>query len=550
MANAPILLFKNGTIVTLDKEGTIAIAMAIAGETIIATGTMDHVQERLQQLGVSSNSDIIEEDLEGKCVVPGFTDVHMHPGLYIYFLTQLDLSSVRSFDDLARALQAEDNDRSNQDEWILGVDLMEDLFTDPAEQYFPTRVELDNICSSRPVIVIRHDGHICSVNSKALEAMNINGATVAQFQSPTGELRVDANGEPTGVFTETATGYPLEHVSMPSMDRLEDAARRFSQTLASFGITTVGGVFQLGAEGIAGQAGAAEMPLMEMLIKEHIIAQDIVFYFVTDKPKQLKRAEKNLQKASEGSDRFVVGGIKIYSDGSFGARTAAMLEPYSDSPSGEAGFMVRDKETILGMVKEAGDLGYQAIIHAIGDKANRVVVDMYKELPTGDAREHRHRIEHASTLTPDTIADIAELGVVIATQPAFINSEYIWLEKRLGPERVKHTYAFKSIIDAGIVLAGASDAPVESGDVMKALQACVTRHDLVPEESITPEEALRMFTWNAAYAVRQENKKGSIEEGKLADLVVLDKNPLMVSSSEIDTIKVVATYHRGTKIYP
>jgi predicted amidohydrolase YtcJ len=534
----------------MDNQGTVAEAMAVAGETIIVVGTMDHVRERIQDLGIASDVEVNEEDLEGKCIVPGFVDVHMHPGLYIYYLTQLDLSNVKSYADLTSAFIQEDKNRENPDEWILGTDLMEDLFTDPAERYFPTRVELDTMVSTRPIIVIRHDGHICATNSIALEIMHINKETLSQFQSPTGQLRVDANGEPTGVFTETATAYPLERVSMPSMDRLKEAARKFSRLLASYGITTIGGVFQISAEGIAGAAGAAEMPLMEIVIKEQIIAQDIVFYIVTSKPKQLIRAAKNLQKASGGSDRYVVGGIKIYSDGSFGARTAAMLEPYTDSASGEIGFMVRDKETILGLVKETGELGYQAIIHAIGDKANRVVVDMYKELPAGEARARRHRIEHASTLTPDTLADIADAGVVIATQPAFINSEYTWLENRLGPERVKLTYAFKSILDAGIVLAGASDAPVESANVMKAMQACITRHDLVREETITPEQALRVFTWNAAYAIRQENKKGSIEEGKLASFVILDQDPRIVDSSIIETISVVATYHHGKKIYP
>ncbi|HME56098.1 MAG TPA: amidohydrolase [Candidatus Lokiarchaeia archaeon] len=549
MSNSPIILLKNCTILTLDNEGTIADAMAIAGDTILAVGMMDQVQTKLQERGDSSPIAIIEEDLNGACIVPGFVDVHMHPGLYIYFRTQLDLSGVRSYAALARALQVEDEQRPS-DEWILGVDLMEDLFTDPEERVFPTRVELDTACPNRPAVVVRHDGHICGVNSKALESMNIDATTVNGLQTRTGEIRVDANGEPTGVFTETATGYPLERVSMPGMDRLKEAGRRFSRELASFGITTVGGVFQLGAEGIAGQAGAVEIPMMEMLIKENIIDQDIVFYIVTDKPKQLKRAGNQLQKVAGEGGRFVVGGIKLYSDGSFGARTAAMFEPYADSPTSECGFMVRDKETLLDLVKEAGELGYQAIVHAIGDKANRVVVDMYKELPPGEARERRHRIEHASTLSRDTVDDIASLGIIVATQPAFINSEYTWLEKRLGPERVKQTYAFKSIIDAGAVLAGASDAPVESANVIEALQACVTRHDLVPEETITPEEALRMFTWNAAYAIRQENVKGSIEEGKLADFVILDNNPLLVPPSSIEMIKVLATYHRGSKIFP
>nr|MDO8109678.1 amidohydrolase [Candidatus Sigynarchaeota archaeon] len=543
MQKSPIQLFKNCTILCIDKKNTIAEAMAISEGKILAVGTLSDVQAKLR------GDAPIKVDMKGACIVPGFIDAHMHPGMYIYFKTQLDVSGVRGYAVLNRILQAEDKKRK-EGEWILGVDLMEDLFEDPAERHFPTRWDLDKACPARPVVVIRHDGHICSTNSPALAAMGIDRAKAVQFKTGTGEIRVDAAGEPTGIFTEGATNFPLANVPMPNMDRLKDAGGNFSRDLAAFGITTVGGIFQLGAEGIAGEAGAVEMALMELLIKDNVIDQDIVFYMVTGKPKQLKRVERTLQRLSGDSGRFVLGGIKLYSDGSFGARTAAMNEPYSDSLSGECGFMVKDHDTLYALVKETNELGYQVITHAIGDKANRLVVDVYKEVLAEHNKPHRYRIEHASTLTTDTMADAARLGIIIASQPAFINSEFTWLERRLGPDRVKQTYPFKSIIDAGIVLAGASDAPVESANVLKALQACVTRHGLVKGECIGVMDAIRVFTWNAAYALNQEKSKGSIEPGKIADFIVLDKNPAKVPSDAVEKIKLLATYQRGKKIYP
>jgi hypothetical protein len=248
--------------------------------------------------------------------------------------------------------------------------------------------------------------------------------------------------------------------------------------------------------------------------------------------------------------RFELSGLKTFADGSFGARTACMHEPYSDSKEGMKGFMVRDKDSLVELFKEAQELGFQIACHAIGDKGNRELVDAYKVVIEGiDGKDLRHRIEHASILSEDTLQDAARLGIVLVSQPAFINSEYTWLEDRLGPERIKQTYPFKSIIDHGIVLAGASDAPIESVNVLAAIQACVTRKGFVPEQCIGVMDAIKMFTCNAAYSIRQEHVKGSLEAGKQADFVILDKDPTKVPREEIEDIEIHATYQRGTLVY-
>ncbi|MBA7672126.1 N-substituted formamide deformylase [subsurface metagenome] len=194
--------------------------------------------------------------------------------------------------------------------------------------------------------------------------------------------------------------------------------------------------------------------------------------------------------------------------------------------------------------------GFQIGIHAIGDKGNRIAMDLYKKLLTEFPRDdHRHRIEHASMLIKDVIRDMATYGVIASCQPPFINSEYTWLVKRLGEERCKYTYPMKSIVDAGVVLASGSDCPIEDPSPILGLHALVTRNGFIPEECLSMEEALKTYTINAAYAAFEENIKGSIEVGKLADFVILDKNPLEVPKDEIKEIRVLETIIRGRSVF-
>ncbi len=560
MDDATAILFHNCKILTVDKNFTIAEAMGIHKNKIIAVGTRENVISEIKRvIGENSNEKIkiIEKKLNGDCIVPGFIDAHLHPVIYIYFKTQLILAEVKSYFELKTVLEKEDKER-NSEEWIVGLHLMEKEFKDPTERRFPDKYDLDAICPNRPVIIIRYDGHICSVNSSALNVIGIDKSNVKDIKVTSGEIRTDANGEPTGILTEGAMTLAQDHVPLPSGDRLKKACEDFSDELASFGITTIGTIVQLGEVGIAGKAGTMELPAMEMFIKEGLIKQDQVLYLVTDKPKKIKRIQKMFRKYGEEDNKIVVAGIKIFADGSIGAQTACMYEPFTDSLEGLSGLMVNEKEELHRLFKEANELGLQVACHAIGDKANRNVVDLFKEIMIQSPKDenlgkgvnpYKHRIEHASLITNNILKDAASLGLIIVTQPAFINSEYTWLEKRLG-QRVKYVYPFKSIIDSGVLLAGASDAPVESADVLGAIQVAITRNEFVPEQSISFQDALRMFTINAAHALGQENIKGSLEAGKLADFVILERDISSINSNEIGNTKVLATYHRGKKIYP
>ncbi|NVM28008.1 MAG: amidohydrolase [Candidatus Helarchaeota archaeon] len=552
MQDKIVKMFFNCIILTVDANDTVAESMGIFQDKILAVGSKKEVSSEINSfIGNATEKIELEEiDLGGACVVPGFIDAHMHPGFYLYLKTQLNLIHVKSYAELREILQNEDERRKSGDS-IVGFLLMEDTFTDPAERRFPNRHDLDTMCSDRPVFVMRHDGHICAVNSAALNQLKITKSNVKELITDSGEIRVDSEGNPTGVFTEEATKIALQVISIPETEQLKKACEETSAELASFGITTCGAIVQAGSKGVEGEAGSLVIPLMESFIREGLIAQDFVFYITTDRPKVLKRLKKSFLKLNMGENRFVVKGIKIYADGSFGARTACLFEPFTDSPEGAKGFMVTKKEDLLKLFKETADLGFDIACHAIGDKANRIVVDAFKEIIDPNVTSPvRCRIEHASLITDDVLADASKLGLILACQPAFINSEYTYLERRLGPERIKHAYPFRSIIDAGIVLAGASDAPIESASVLEGIHACVTRRGFVPEQIITIVEALRVFTYNAAYALGQEDVKGSLETGKLADFVVLEQDVSTVPAEKLADIKILATYHRGKRIYP
>jgi len=555
MKDLIIEFFFNCTILTVDQNNSRAEAMAIFGENIIAIGTKENVRSEIEQFIENYKKEPGEElkvremNLSGSCIVPGFIDAHMHPGLYVYFKTQLNLSKVKSYSELRTLLQNEDQFRESG-KWIFGTDLMEDIFDRPEEQRFPTRYDLDSFVPNRPVVIFRHDGHICTVNSVVLKQIGIEKSNAKERTPESGEIRLDEDGNPTGIFTEGALEYVMTVIPIPSIDNLKEASKEMTKELAKLGITTCGGIIQAGESGPAGKAGTMELPLIQALIREGLIEQDFVFYVITDKPRTLNRLQKSFLSLSGKRDRFVIGGIKIFADGTFGSSTAHLFEPFTDSKNGNCGFMVIKREELYRLAKETSNLGFQVICHSIGDKSNRIVVDVYREL-LGETVERKPllRLEHASQLTAEIIKDAAALGIIMACQPAFINSEYTWLEKRLGRERIKYTYPFRSIIDAGVLLAGASDAPIESADVLLGLRACVTRNGFVPEEAITVPEALRLFTYNAACALGQETSKGSLEKGKLADFVILNRNPESVPPIELGKIIILATYHRGFPIY-
>ncbi|MHA2392623.1 MAG: amidohydrolase [Promethearchaeota archaeon] len=500
-------------------------AVGIKDNRIIAVGNLEEIKNYF-----NDNFDLI--DLKGKALLPGFIDSHMHPLSFMFLLLNLDLSEIKDLKELKKLLKKTANKKS-KGQPILGLKLKEEEFDIPE---LPTRWDLDEACPDHPVIIIRYDGHIGILNTKTLELIDVDADTKAPEG---GEIRKNENGELTGVFSENALDLvfsKIEKYLIPGPKTLHETAQRAFQLLAEHGITS-----------IHGQLDEGRIEVYKMIQTD--ILQNYYAFVSTAKPKKLVRLKQPPLDGGEESSQFKIGTLKLFLDGTFGAKTACMWEPFSDAPD-SCGFCVVDEEEMYEKMKVAHNNGFQIAIHVIGDKGNRICVDLYKRLLTEFPREnHRHRIEHASMLTRDVLKDMKKYGIIASCQPPFINSEYMWLEKRIGKERCKYTYPMKSIVDAGIVLASGSDCPVEEPNVIMGLHALVDRNGFIPEQCISIEEALKSYTINAAYAAFEENIKGSIEIGKLADFVILDKNPLEINKDEIKNIQVLETIIRGKTVY-
>ena len=479
-------------------------------------------------------------DLKGKTLLPGFIDCHMHPIGYMNHLLNLDLTNVKSLNEL-KALLKEVSEKSKEDELIIAYNFNEEKFDDAI---LPDRWDLDKACPNHPVFVLRYDGHIGIANTKALKLAEINERTL---EPEGGEIRKDKQGKLTGVISEKALNLIFSRISIPDDELIKAAAIKTSSYLAQKGLTSIHGILNADSRFKEDNRKTDEFSLYKSI--QNNLWQNFYVFIQTEFPEKFIELSKFFLHEGKPNNNIKFGGLKLYLDGSFGAKTACMFEPFTDAPE-ECGFCVIEEEEIYEKMKIAHNNSFQIIIHAIGDKANQIAVNLYKKLLTEFPRNnHRHRIEHASMLTHDVIEDMAKFGIIASCQPPFITSEYNWISKRIGEERCKYTYPMKSIINAGVVLASGSDCPIEDPHPILGLHALVTRNSFVPEECISMEEALKTYTINGAYAAFEENIKGSIKVGKFADFVILDRNPLEINNEEIKEIQVLETIIRGKSVF-
>ena len=519
-------IFYNGTIITMEEKQPSVEAVGIEGEKIFAVGMLKEVKEKF-----GSETKLI--DLKGTTLLPGFIDSHMHPMSFLYVSMSLDLSPITSLNKLQEFLKRT-SEKRGIGEVIFGFKLKEEMFDIPQ---LPTRWDLDVACPDNPIFILRYDGHIGIANTKALELVGITTETKVPDG---GEIRKNEKGELTGVISENALSVVYERISKYRSSNpvvLQGSAEKAFKMLAEKGITSFHGVTTL----------QRDMPLYNMIQNE--ILQSWYSLVSIANPRKFIELQERQQYSKKEDSKFKTRCWKGYFDGTLGAKTALMNEPFSDAPD-KSGFSVIDEEKMFNKMKLIHENGFQIGIHAIGDKGNRVCVDLYKKLLEEFPRaNHRHRIEHASLLTDDVIRDIKKYKIIVACQPPFINSEHTWLEKRLGKKRCKYTYPFKSIIDSGIIMASGSDSPIEEPDVILGLHALVTRNGFIPEQCISMKEALKTYTINGAYAAFEENIKGSIKVGKFADLVILDRNPLEIDKDHIKDIQVLETIIRGKSVF-
>ena len=526
------LVFINGNIYTVNDKQPHAEAIAVKGDRIIFVGSNAAVK-KFQ----GANTRVI--DLHGETVLPGMTDAHYH------FLgvgqreMNLNLEGITNLEDFLAKVK-ERVDKAKPGEWVVGRGWIETFWKPPV---FPTRWDLDKISPNNPVFLTRADGHGAVANSAALKLGNVTKETKDPFGGQV--LRDKQTGEPTGMLLDNAQGFVGRQIPPGARGNDEQAAVLANDRSLMLGWTQVqdpGGSYE-------------DVDLYKKLYAEGKLKVRI-YKAVYGPGPQAQRLLREGPIIEAFNNHLNVRAIKVVSDGALGSRGAALLEPYSDVPEiktadgkmeRNVGFLRVKNEDMLPMLKEALQKGIQVETHAIGDWANRFVLNEYEKalqaVPKSQRKiaEPRWRIEHSQIVNPTDIPRFAKLGIIPSMQPSHAIGDLHFAPSRLGMERLKGAYAWNSFLKSGVIIPGGSDAPVERGEPMIEFYAAVARKDIRgfsgegwhPEEKVTREQALKMFTIWPAYVAFEENVRGSIEVGKLADLTILSADIMKIPEMEI-----------------
>jgi len=532
------IVFRNGNVYTANDKAPRAQAIAVKGDRIIFVGSNEAAQKF-----AGANTRVV--DLKGNTVLPGFTDAHQHLSGVGQREMTLNLEGTSSLEDLLAKLKAR-VDQAKPGEWVTGRGWIETHWEPPV---FPTRSDLDKVSPNNPVILGRADGHGAVANSAALKLAGVDKSTPNPFG---GEISKDKqSGEPNGMLLDAAQGLVRRRVP-PTSD--EDAERAV--------VLGVKRDIELGWTQIQDAGGSyTDVDIFKKLYAAGTIKLRIYKAVYGPGPNATRLLNEGPTIGAFGN-RFNVRTIKVVSDGALGSRGAALLGPYSDAPD-TSGFLTVKAEELRPMLVEALRKGIQVETHAIGDRANRFILDEYemafKAVPPGQRKvaEPRWRVEHAQIVNPADIPRFAKLGVIPSMQPSHAIGDLFFAPSRLGIERLAGAYAWESFIKSGVVVPGGSDAPVERGEPMIEFYAAVARKDQKgfsgegwhPEEAVTREQALKMFTLWPAYAAFEEKLRGTIETGKLADLTILSADIMTIPELQILKTRCVMTVINGEIVY-
>jgi len=523
------LVLVNGKIYSFDEEGRVFEALAVKDGKIVFLGSSRDVKNFI-------GDKTLTIDLKGKPVFPGFIDTHIHfigVGLSLMMLDLRDVKSIGEFKSMVKRYA----EGLKPGKWILGRGWDQDKFS---EKRYPNRWDLDEVAPKNPVFLRRVCGHIAVANSMALKIAGIDKSTP---DPEGGRIDRDENGEPTGILRESAMRLVWSKIPQPSLDDYVKAVELACNEALSHGITTVHFISAIPEEIEALQV-ARSLGKLKVRVCLYISAEHL------DELLSLRL------KRGFGDDFIKINGIKVLIDGSLGARTAALRSPYNDDPS-SMGILTMPIESFRDIVSKAHDGGLQVAVHAIGDRAVELALKVFSEVLSKNPKvDHRHRIEHASIMSPELIELMSDLGVCASIQPRFIISDF-WAVDRVGPNRAKWVYPFKSMMKAGVKIAGGSDCPVDPLDPLYQIYSAVSRgrydgielYKYTFDECLAPVEAVSLFTRNAAYIGFEEGVKGSLEVGKYADMVVLSEDPLSMDESGIKDVKVLMTIVNGGIVY-
>jgi len=539
------LVLRNGKIVTVDAAMPEAQAIAIRGDRIVAVGTNQAIQAF-----VGSATQVI--DLRGQLAIPGLVESHGHfMGLGQSKLT-LDLMDVKNWDEIV-AMVAAAATQAKPGEWILGRGWHQEKWANtpkPNVEGFPFHDALSKVSPNNPVMLTHASGHATFVNAKAMEAANLTRTTV----NPSGgEILKDATGRPIGLLRETASGivgraYEQWRSAKTAAERDGDARRQVQlavQASLEKGVTS----FQ--------DAGSSfsTIDLLKQVASEGGLGIRL-WVMVRDSNDNLRAKLAQYRAVGLNDHHLTIAAIKVVADGALGSRGAWLLEPYSDSPA-SVGLPTNSPESIAQTSQIALEHDLQLCVHAIGDRANREVLNVYERAfkSRPDQKDLRWRIEHAQHISAADIPRFGRLGVIPVMQAIHATSDAPYVLARLGPRRAEEgAYVWQKLMQSGAIIANGTDVPVERIDPMANFHATITRKTLdgsvfFGDQKMSRAEALKSYTWNGAFAAKEETLKGSLVVGKLADITVLSKDIMTVAEDEIPSTQAVYTIVGGKVAY-
>lgn len=532
------LVITNAKVITIDQDNPRAEAVAVKGDKIIAVGSSAAIKKYID----GESTEVI--DASGQLLIPGFNDAHAHFGpidpdyVELRYITDPNTITQKVKEQVAR---------SEPGELIRGGHWEHEMFVN---REWPTKELLDGVAPDNPVVLSRADGHSVLVNSYVINNSGITKDTPDPFG---GEIQRDPEtGEPTGIFKESAKrllkygAVPVERTEEEKAEREWNGYLMALEKARKLGITSI----QI--------PGRANWDMWDKLMEEGELTSRIdIGGILTADEEELIKYKKQLEKYPYENDWLRFGYLKGFIDGTLGSGTALMFEPFSDEPD-KAGLPQMTYEELEEKVVASDAAGFQVGIHAIGTKANHWILNAYqKAAEENGTRDSRHRSEHAQLLIQEDIPRFAELGVIASMQPTHCITDKRFCEKRIGVERSKGAYAWRTLLESGAKIAFGTDYSVEPLNPMEGLYAAVTRKDRLgeegegwfPEEKLTMEEAIRLYTLGSAYSQFMEDRKGMIKEGYLADMVITDKDLMSIDEDQIMKTKVVYTIVGGKVVY-
>ena len=526
--------YVHGHIYTNDPENPWAESMSVAEGKISCIGKMDHV---FLDCG-GGQEGAVTVQLKGQFVMPGFNDAHVHLGSAAADILAVPLTGVPSVEEMQKRV-AEAVAQHKPGEWITGGGWDHTLW---ADKKFPNRQQLDAVAPKNPVMLTHVSGHVAVANSLALKSGEIDKNTP---NPPGGEIERDALGEPTGMLKEDAAMSLVNgRIPDPSPEQRRHGIELVLENVAKNGVTSVQDFSDW--ENFAVYRQLKEEGKLTVRITEWL-----PFLASLDDL-------QNMRAQGGWTDQWLkTGALKAFTDGALGSRTAALLEPYSDDPS-TSGILTNDPEKLRKMAIERDKAGFQLAFHAIGDRANRIALDVFEAVAKANKpRDRRDRIEHAQVVAPEDFARFAKLNVIASMQPSHQTTDMRWAEERLGRDRLKGAYAWATMIRNGIPLAFGTDYPVEPVSPFRGLYACVTRerpeggprNGWEPQEKISLEDCIRAYTSGSAYAQFEEGKKGQLKPGAYADFIILSNDLTKVSPAEYANTSVLRTVVGGRTVY-